>query len=690
MVKSEIDEEIVYNETKIIDPADKGHDSYAYTIEINNMEIDIVLGREKYTYMESNIISFPIYIVINNKVKERIGIFELEGNLVRVLDEDGDIDINKGNILIFSYVTMEYLKILNKEKIDVETINVDEFVKGVYNNNENNEDKDNISEEDDDDDDDVTKIKNLKDKKQNEDEDELKDGIFVENLEMKKKPTLKEERESDSKDIKKGYEEKINSEWINKFLKNNNYGIIDNGGGGDCFFASLRDAFELDGKITTIKKLRALLSEKASDEKFMHYKTLYKSMKGELDTINKNMNELRKTGKILKKQHETVTEKETGLKVMNNAKRNLTEFKRKELEKKEVEELLEEFDFMENVDSFEDFRLVLKTQDFWADMWAIATLEDALNIKVIILSEESYYEGDLDSVMLCGHLTTEEINRTPEYYIMVSHTGNHYKLITYKEKGLLKFKEIPYDIKMLIVNKCMEKNSGPYYLLKDFRELKMNMGISSDEGKPLKDDVVNYELFDPTTVFRFYDKSDPTPKAGKGSGEEIPEERIIDFNVLNNDKTMRDWRRKLDDSWKCSFTLNDKKWASVDHYYYGSQYKKGHPDFYEKFSIDANSELSLDPKKAKAVAIKGKYEKKKIRPDNVKPDPDFFELGPNQRSKLERYAALKAKFEQNADLKKVLIETKDAKLVNFVRSVPPIVDLELMNVRKEIINTENS
>ncbi len=154
MVKSEIDEEIVYNETKIIDPADKGHDSYAYTIEINNMEIDIVLGREKYTYMESNIISFPIYIVINNKVKERIGIFELEGNLVRVLDEDGDIDINKGNILIFSYVTMEYLKILNKEKIDVETINVDEFVKGVYNNNENNEDKDNISEEDDDDDDD--------------------------------------------------------------------------------------------------------------------------------------------------------------------------------------------------------------------------------------------------------------------------------------------------------------------------------------------------------------------------------------------------------------------------------------------------------------------------------------------------------------------------------------------------------
>lgn len=688
MVKSEINENVVYNETKIIDPGDKGHDSYAYTIEINNMDIDIVLGREKYTNMENNIIHFPIYIVINNKAKERIGVFELEGNLIRALDEDGDIDLNKGNILIFSYVTMEYLKILNKEKIDVEKIDVDEFVKANYNANEEIVDDDEQDEEEESDDD-VTKIKNLNSKKiEDEYKDELKDGIFTENLDMKRKPTLKEERESDSKDIKKSYEEKVNSEWINKFLKNNNYGIIDNGGNGDCFFASLRDAFELDGKITTIKKLRALLAEKATDEKFMHYKTLYKSMKGELDTINKNMDELRKTGKILKKQHESVTDKETGLKILNNAKRNLAEFKKKELEKTEVNELLEEFDFMEEVDSYEDFKQVLKTQNFWADMWAIATLEDALNIKVIILSEESYYEGDLDSVMLCGHLTKEEINRTPEYYVMVSHTGNHYKLITYKEKGLLKFIEIPYDIKMLIVNKCMEKNSGPYYLLKDFRELKMNMGISSDEGKPLKDDI-NYELFDPNTVFRFYDKSDPIPKAGKGSGEEIPDERIIDFNVLNNDKTMKDWRRKLDDSWKCSFNLDDKKWASVDHYYYGSQYKKGHPDFYEKFSIDSNSELSLDPKKAKAAATKGKYEKKKIRPDNVRPDPDFFELGPNQRSKLERYLALKSKFEQNPDLKKLLIETKDAKLVNFVRSSPPITDLELMNVRKEIINTEN-
>jgi hypothetical protein len=179
-------------------------------------------------------------------------------------------------------------------------------------------------------------------------------------------------------------------------------------------------------------------------------------------------------------------------KILENARINLNEFKNKELEKLETEGLIDEFDFMENVKSFEDFKQMIKTSEYWADMWGIGTIEEELNIKIIILSEESYFAGDLDSVMLCGHLNSEDINKTPEHYIILSHTGNHYKLITYKEKGLLKYREIPYDIKMLIINKCMEKNSGPYYLLKDFRELKMNMGLSSDEGSLINDEVINY------------------------------------------------------------------------------------------------------------------------------------------------------------------------------------------------------
>ena len=131
----------------------------------------------------------------------------------------------------------------------------------------------------------------------------------------------------------------------------------------------------------------------------------------------------------------------------------------------------------------------------------------------------------------------------------------------------------------------------------------MNMGLSSDEGSLTKtDEIINYDLFDANTVFMFYDKSG-NKKAGEGSGEKIPEDRKLDFNALNNDKTMKkDWRRKLDDSWKSTFKLNDMNWATVDHYYYGSQFKKGHPDFYKQFSLDSNSELCVDPKKAKGAA----------------------------------------------------------------------------------------
>tara|TARA_B100001287_G_scaffold276859_1_gene290225 strand:- start:7317 stop:9389 length:2073 start_codon:yes stop_codon:yes gene_type:complete len=684
MVKSELDKSIIYQETKVIDPEDKGYSSSIYSIEINDEEIEVAVGKEKYTNMEKNIVSFPIYIIINNAIKERIGIFEIDSNnMINIMDDDGDIDLNKGNILLFSYVTKDYLKLLNKEKIEI--LDANEIIEGQVEKDiiENEEE---LSE--DEDEDDITKISNLKSKQiPKEKDDLLEDGIFKENLNMKKKPTLKEERESDSKDIKFNYEEKLNSEWINKFLKNNNYDIIDNGGGGDCFFATIRDAYEYEGKITTVSKLRALLSEKATDDKYMHYKSLYDSTNGELKTITKELEDLRKTGRILKAQHSKTENKEMGEKILENARTNLTEYKNKELEKIETEGLLEEFDFMADVKSFEDFKKILKTSDFWADMWAISVMEEALNIKIIILSEEAYYTGDLDSVMLCGHINSEDINKAPEYYIIVSHTGNHYKLITYKEKGLLKFKEIPYDIKMLIINKCMERNSGPYYLLKDFRELKMNMGLSSDEGSLTKtDEIINYDLFDPNTVFMFYNNSG-SKKAGEGSGEKIPEDRKLDFNVLNNDKILKkDWRRKLDDSWKSTFKLNDMKWATVDHYYYGSQFKKGHPDFFKQFSLDSNSELCVDPKKAKAAAsTKGKYEKKLLRPTNVKHDPDFFELGPNGRSREERLAALRAKFVQNQDMQKVLLSTKNAKLTKFVRSSPPIVDIELMEVRKEIM-----
>ena len=67
-------------------------------------------------------------------------------------------------------------------------------------------------------------------------------------------------------------------------------------------------------------------------------------------------------------------------------------------------------------------------------------------------------------------------------------------------------------------------------------------------------------------------------------------------------------------------------------------------------------------------------------------DSDFYEMGVTPRHEAERLNALMAKFTQNLDLKKVLMETKDAKLMRFERGNPAKSDELLMKVRRAILS----
>ena len=53
-------------------------------------------------------------------------------------------------------------------------------------------------------------------------------------------------------------------------------------------------------------------------------------------------------------------------------------------EKKVTSEILKEFKFMKGVDTIEKFKSKIRKCDFWADTWAISTLERILNIKFIV------------------------------------------------------------------------------------------------------------------------------------------------------------------------------------------------------------------------------------------------------------------------------------------------------------------
>lgn len=685
MLESKINKENVkYNENISIEKEDLNHLSFVYETELYDKDIEFVLGKEKHTYAKYNITYFSVYLVINDKPKKRIGVFEIDNNkFIQSIDEDGSIELENGELIFFVQQNemLEYFKKYEIKKQEKDEEKDSEKVELDY------EDLTDRSPDLSDESLDLFKV-SVDEKKIKKQSPLNNESIFEEKENVKILPTLEEENEEISKNEKKNYEEKVNTTWIEKFTKNNNYNIIDNEGGGDCLFATIRDAFKSIGKLTTIDKLRYNLSNELTDETYENYKSLYMAISNDYKQIKKDIEDVHTSEKKLTKDINESSDREKSDQL--NELKMKQEEKRKKLfkDKKQAKALLQDFIFMENINSFEEYKHYIRSSRFWGDTWALSTLEKILNIKIMVLSEESYPDH-LDDIMQCGQINDEDVGLKkfqPDYYMIISYTGNHYKLITYKDKTLFSFKEIPYDIKMMIINKCLEKNAGLYYLIQDFKKFKERMGMDPEEGKKTEDDVIHKDLYNKDIVFMFHEKSNNKPIAGMGNGESMDILQAIDpemgFKELNN---IKDWRRKLDDSYEIPFTVDGLRWNSVTHYFMGSQFKKGFPDFYKEFSLDSNSEFSTDLLKARAAGSdNGKLKDKLLRNENIKIDPDFYEIGVEPRHELERKIALEAKFTQNLDLLQTLISTKNAKLVNFRRGKEPIVDELLMKLRKEL------
>ena len=710
MVKSILNPSIEYIEKRTIDPEDKGHSSSMYIIEIFDIEIVVVLGKPKYTYSNKDIVYYPIYVVSKeNKIKSQIGVFEsVLANTIRLVDEEGDIDIDKlGEPLLYSFVNKKYVQLANSDpKKYIESTPIIDLTKVDASETKKEDDENEVKrkehpaktqpEEDScsssDEECDVFSLKKTKKISQSgekeKDKKETK-GVFTIDSKFRIQDALDEETEEHAEEIVKKYRESSSNLWIEKFMKNNNYSVVDNEGGGDCLFAVIRDAYSHIGYQTTVYKLRELLASQLTLDKFESDRKLYLEFESRKEEIKKNMKDLKTSMEEYEKRIKKIKKQESPnndeIEKINEKIKDLFskyETERKELKKVEKDQT-DYIGHLSEIDSLEKYREYVKSSNYWGDAWAISTLEALLKMKLIIFSEEAYSQRFNDGVLNCGIVSEILDNKPfdPEYYIMTTYSGSHYRLITYKNKHIFNYKEIPYSVKILIVNKCLEKNAGIYYKIQNFRNFKSMLGLSPDEGEPKDDDDVddsNDDLYNKDTVFTFHSKSLASAKPGMGTGEKIDPSRRAEFTSLSK---INNWRRMLDDSWVGSpFRVDNHMWASIEHYVQASRFKKGFPDFYLQFSLDNPSELSQDPEVAKAAADLKKSKTKSLRPAGIKEDVDY-KLG---RDIEEREAALRAKFTQNDELKHVLYNTRDALLTQYLRRQPAKKDILLMKIRQEI------
>ena len=625
MVLSRLNNTIDYPDIRTVDDEDVGFNSALYSMNVYDLDIIIALGNIRYSFVTKGVLYVPVYLVVNDRVVSQIGVFEcLNRDYTKLLDEDNDIDLNLLDYpLLYLFASKEYIAALQGEEEEEEE---EEEVVIVGGDEEGGE----IVEEE-----------------------------------------LIEKTEDEHNKMPK-------NNWVQQFLNNGHYEIIDNEGGGDCLFASIRDAFSATSTPHSVGEQRALLAAVVTQDTYDNYTTIYNDLLKELEKNKKERGIIKRQFLKVKKLHkENRADKEKAAKYAKMG----TELRKKHLqltkEGKNTARIVEdEFKMMKGLNTLDDFKEFIKTCDFWGDMWAISTLERALNIKLIILSSQNYHQGDLKNVLQCGQLADNILEKDgtfrPKHYIILDYIGIHYKLITYKDRKIFTFKELPYGLVKLIAATCMQGDSV-FNKITAFKNFK---------GDDLPKDV-DAPLYNDSTVFMFYSKSQNKPP-GKGAVEKIAPEDVDKFSKLS---AIRDWRKVLSNFYIDPFEKDGKTWNTVEHLYQGSKFKEGNPEFYEQFSLGSGSVFAENPVLAKAAGGKtgtaklpGESKRTRLRPKTVTADDTFWA----QKNDIMKNA-LEAKFTQNKLPRRVLKDTQDAKLTHYLGRGQGVETWDhLMQLRKDI------
>lgn len=113
MVFSHLNKTIEYPESREIDPEDIDYDAAIYEIEIYGQSYLVALGKPKYTFSTKyDVVYFPIYLIRKNKIRGKIGVYEVERTrIISLMDKEKDVKIERlGDPLFFEVTTEDYIK----------------------------------------------------------------------------------------------------------------------------------------------------------------------------------------------------------------------------------------------------------------------------------------------------------------------------------------------------------------------------------------------------------------------------------------------------------------------------------------------------------------------------------------------------------------------------------------------------
>lgn len=633
MVVSVIDPTLTYAEIRTVNLNDTKMESDLYQIMLLGVNVIIAVGQVKHT--NKNISYFPIYLVKPDDSVIQIGIYEFLTNaLSKYIGPNSRLKITCKMVpLLYSFVSTELLYKIRK----IPDVKISPDIPLSL--------KPTLTKK-------VTTVVKIPARHAD---------IFLSGA-VSHRP-LSEESRTDAIDMRQKYHVSEKDSWVNKFMQNKNYLLDETEGSDKCFFTAIKDAFSSIGLQTSVDKLRHKLAINISKGIFAKYKHFYDALSA-LDDKNKTYIKQLQARNIELKQLITKTiDRNTQQTIIREGENNLILFNKLKNEKRMIDKYFHEYRFMKGVNTLSEFQKKIRTCAFWAETWAIAEVERILNVKFVILMQAEYMQLDINNVIQCGY--KHEGLFQPDYYIILSRSKADYQLVSYKGRRIMKYIELPYDIKRMISDKCIEyENTG-------FSRIPQFMNPTNEVN-----DVLTYDntLYNDSVVFVVYENS-ANNLPGYGNGEQIPENVISEYAELSSDPK---WRNKLSNEWMQPFELDGMKWLSAENYYQGAKFKKHNPNFYRQFAINSRVEIGNNVDIAKSAGRKtGKHKGIQYREPSVNRDGGF-----NRHDAM--YTALMAKFSQHPDLKEALLNTRNAKLMINRKGMPSTVALALMKVRKEL------